>query len=362
MKLINTIYYDEVNEALVVKLSEKHIFLTSLPYQPKIADSIVFKKVPEDFRCSIEDGLNTYYCRLRDSLGLKDAIVFLTAADVKKYLYNELPDGSAIIATVGLKSPACPGGNVDNSNSTINIAVLANTALSENGLVDLLRVIAEAKSLAIAELLLRCKFRSSGTVSDAIAVGRPMSLKGLEHFSGMATRIGGYIALEVYRGLINFGMELLGLEGYLYNLLGLTFEELLNIAVEVYEKAPIPSLDAKKARERLRTLIIEFLKDPNILSIIIAARELDLHASVGSIPNLTVEDYEDDSVKIVADELLATALALYISGFKGLLATYWVEKLKEEKLLGLELPVFEDDILSALIGSAITKLYEGFRG
>ncbi len=362
MKLVSTIHYDEDSDALIVKLSEDHVFLASLPYQPRVADSIVFKKVPKDFKCCDVGGLKSYYEGLRSSIGLEKAIVFLTAANIKRHLYRELPDGSTVIATVGLEPPVCPGSSVDRYSSTVNIVVLANAALSESGLVDLLRTVSEAKTLAMAELLLRCKFRSPGTVSDAIAVGRPARFEGLEHFSGMATSIGGPIALEVYRGLTSFGLELLGLEGYLYNLIGLTLDELLEAAVKVYEVAPIPGLDSKGARERLRTLITEFLKDPNVVSFIIAARELDLHASIGSIPGFNVEDYESDSVKIVADELLATALALYISGFKGLLATYWVERLKEKGLLELKLPVFEDDITSAIIGSAIARLCEGLRG
>ncbi|MDM7275452.1 MAG: adenosylcobinamide amidohydrolase [Thermoprotei archaeon] len=358
MKLVNSIYYDEAFEALVVRLSEDHVFLTSLPHQPKTADSIVFKKVSGDFQCCSGGGLSDYYSKLRGSMGLERAIVFLTAANVKKHLYRELPDGSTIVATVGLEPPVCPGGGAGGSNSTVNIAVLVNVALSESGLVDILRTVVEAKSLAMAELLLRCKFRSPGTASDAIAVGRPAALEGLEHFAGMATETGNLIASEVYRGLTSFGLELLGLEGYVYNLLGLTLEELLDVTVKVYEKAPIPGLDSERARGRLKTLITGFLKDPNVLSLIIAARELDLRASIGSISGFTVEDYEGDSVKIVADELLASALALYISGFKGLLAAYWVERLKEKGLLNLKLPVFEDDILSALVGSAITRLCE----
>ena len=363
MKSVSYVSYREDSEALVVGLSEDHVFLTNLPYQPRVADHVVFKRVPRDFHCPGGECLKAYYDALRSSLGLERALVFLTAADVRKHLRRELPDGSAVIATVGLEPPVCPGSSrsgVGRLGSTVNVAVLANAALSESGLVDLLKTVCEAKSLAMAELLLRCELRSPGTASDAVAVGRPAGLEGSEHFAGMATSLGNAVASGVYEGLVSLGLELLGLEGYVRNLLGLSLEQIVESAMRVYGEAPIPGLEPAVVEEYLRKLVRSLLGDPNVLSIVVAARELDLHASAGSIPGLPVEDFRADSVGIVADELLASALALYISGFKGLLATYWVERLKKRGLTGSELPVFEDDVLSALIGSAIAKLCEEF--
>ncbi|MCX8196640.1 MAG: bifunctional adenosylcobinamide hydrolase/alpha-ribazole phosphatase CbiS [Acidilobaceae archaeon] len=338
-------------DLVVAELEEEFLFLTTLPFQPKVARSLVFKRVSYDFSCP---DLAAYYAKVREEVG-RNAIVFLTAVDVRRYLHLS-GEGFEVLATVGLSPPACPGYSAGGAG-TINLAVLARAPLSESGLADLLRTVAEAKSVAAAELLLRCSSRSPGTVSDAIAVGRPLSLGGELHFVGMGTRLGSAVSRAIYEGLVREGMRRLGAEGVAANALGLGVEEMVKIAVKLYSSAPVPGVSEERARGELREILLRYLADPNVMAFLIAARELDLHAFAGSLPGLSREEAEADSVKIVADELLAFALSLYLAGFKGLLATYWVERLKKEGKVA-ELPLFEDDVLSALLASALAQLYE----
>ena len=356
------VYYEASLEALVVDLDGDYEFLSTIPYQPRVANSIVFKRVPEDFQCS---NLRGYYEGVRRELGRMSSIVFLTSAQVEDYIYESRRDEKAlIVATLGLKPPVCPGYEslYRPLSGTINVAVVVDYDLAYSAMADLLRVVAEAKALACSELLLRCARRSPGTVTDAIAVGRPT--RGEEGIvaAGMATEVGGWVAEVIYRRFVEVGLRKLSLEGFLENALGLTLDDLANLAIEAYTQAPIPGVDLELVRGRVRRLLERLLNDPNVTSFIVAARELDLHASSGSIPGLRVEDHERDSTAIVADELLAFSLSLYIAGFKGLLATYWVERLKERGSLKVKLPQFEDDVVAALVGSTLSLLYSELLG
>ncbi len=362
MGLVNSISYNEEREALIISLGDKYNFVTTLPYQPSVADILIFKRVQEDFECK---DLKGFYARIRGSLGYPNSIVFLTAAPVNDYIYVVNDEGTiAIIATVGLQHPACPGYSkrFEPLTGTINVAVVVDYNLHYNALIDLLRVVVEAKSAASSELLLRCKLRSPGTLTDAIAVGGRVVDEGGFINMGMSTTIGGWISDIIYRRLVETGLRILGTSGFLYNTLGLTLEELVDLIVKLYEQAPIPGVTSEHVREEAKKLLEGILRDPNVWSILIAARELDLHAVGGSIPGLKIEDHISDSKAIVADELLAFTLSLYIAGFKGLLATYWVERLKERGLTHVKLPQFEDNVLSALIGSTLSIFYNKLLG
>ncbi|MEM4868581.1 MAG: hypothetical protein QXK54_07180, partial [Ignisphaera sp.] len=72
--------------------------------------------------------------------------------------------------------------------------------------------------------------------------------------------------------------------------------------------------------------------------------------------------YKSDSPGIIVDELVGKALAEYINGFKGLLMYYWIERLKERgetPILKL-LPPIADDIVAALIGGILSKIYDKY--
>lgn len=360
MGLISRVSLDRDSRALIIDLSEPYKFIVNLPHQPNKARSIIFKHVSKDFNCS---NLEVFYKSVRSKLNREESIVFLTAANIEEYLHitdNDLE----VIATVGLEIPVCPGSYpIDRFRpSTINIAVLLNHPLSDCGLLDLFKTITEAKSLAATELSLRCNHRSPGTVTDAIAVGRPVSLNPSIDFAGMATSIGGRVASIIYSSLVKYGLSKIGLNGFISNNLGLDLESIIDITMRAYSQAPIPGVDEGRVKSIVENILKDVLLDPNVQAIIVAARELDLHASIGSIPSISVDDFKSDSVRIIADELLASALSLYIAGFRGLLGTYWVERLKTQGLINAKLPVFEDDILSAIVGSTLSILYSRMGG
>ena len=157
---------------------------------------------------------------------------------------------------------------------------------------------------------------------------------------------------------MGLGSSILGPFGLARNALGYTINELVDLALEAYRRAPIPGVKEEVVREVIRELLGRALRDPNVAALIIAARDLDLRGAAGILPGIRSEEFSKDPRGIVADELLATALSLYLAGFKGLLATYWVERLKESGRIPVKAPVFEDDVISALLGSVLSLVYD----
>ncbi len=333
--------------------------IVSINDNTNTAKSAIFKQVKNDFHT---DDIIKYYKEILDSLNIESGIVFLTAIPmdelihIKGYL-------SEIVMTVGLEPPLCISYNklyepLRMGASTINILIYVDAPLTREAMVDLLKTAVEAKTAASSDLLLRCCSRAVGTVTDAIAIARPYDLDGEILFSSMATPIGNSVAKIIYNSIISIGIKN-GIEWLLRNHIGYSVEDLLTLFRDIYISTPIPGISSEKAVEKARKILYRILKDPNVWSLIIAARELDLHGSSGTIPGLTIDEYANDTIKIVADELLGISLALYIGGAKALFSMYWIENMKKlGRLKYSEGGLYVDDILSALLGSLYTLLFD----
>ncbi len=363
LALIKRIELVREHGVLIVELREVMDLVSTVPIIGVEPRFIVFKTVDKDFN---ETKILDFYRRVLESIGIDSGVVLLTSVPVDDYVREPLlkPFESEIIATIGLEPAVC----IDFDTvfkpliGTINLAIITSAPLTNEAAIDLLRTVTEAKTLAAVDITLRCNSRSSGTVTDAIVIALPRTRRRTLLFAGMATDIGNAIAKAVYRLIMEKALSRLGTDGFLKNVLGIDRERMLELALKIYRRAPIPGLSDEEARALLAAILDDVLRDPNVWSFLVAARELDLHAYAGSIPGLSKEEFLNDSVKIVADELLGIALALYVAGAKGLFSMYWIEKLKKSGALEPELPMFEDDVLSALLGSLLTRLYDSYRG
>jgi alpha-ribazole phosphatase CobZ len=326
-----------------------------------IADGLVFHTVPRDF--NHKDMLG-FYRELLKSVGLERGVVFITAVPVERLRHVALDGSIHVFATVGLWPPACiEVDELFNSYltiSTINIAVVANHPLTRSAMVDLLRIVAEAKAIASSDSLLRCKSRPSGTITDAIAVLKPFDAGSEILFVGMSTAIGNKVAKAVHQIIVTEAMAR-GADQVLKDVLGYNMEELIELFLNVYRQSPIPGVLEDFIRRKAYELLARFLKDPNVWSFLVASRELDLHGVSGTITGLSREEFMEDSKKIVADEMLGMSLATYLAGAKAIFSMYWIERLKEGRRVGhWKSGMFEDDIVSALIASLLTLILDEY--
>ncbi|MGC9072103.1 MAG: adenosylcobinamide amidohydrolase [Acidilobus sp.] len=348
------------DRALIIDFeTPRHIATTAHVKGLTVASRVAVYHVDESHDLSKPEELKD---SIRAELGLEpEDPVMLTAADVSKYVHLE--DGEyGVVATVGLSNPACPAMralHMPYKGSTINVVAWVPDKLTIQAQLDLLRTVAEAKAAAAADLLLRCDGRATGTVSDALAVASFYDEKGYL-WAGPSTTVGGRVASLTYRAITSVSRDF---NEWLSSAIGMTLDDLVSDADALYRSAPVPGATEDAVRNLVRSTLQSFLADPNVWTFLVAARELDIIGGAGLIPQLGREEFEQDTKRVIADELLATALSLYLNGFKALTATYWADTLKRGlglKLAGL--PMFEDDIAAALVASALSRVYDSLLG
>ncbi|WP_297507010.1 alpha-ribazole phosphatase CobZ [Thermococcus sp.] len=122
---------------------------------------------------------------------------------------------------------------------------------------------------------------------------------------------------------------------------GVTMEKMLNTAMELYVGG-----EHDKIRKRLERLMLRYLDDMNIQSLLMAALLLEENFEV-----------EGDPVNLVADELIGIDIAEYIGGKMALFNFFYYDTRKPGILA--ELPPFLDDAIGGFIASCMTKLFEG---
>jgi alpha-ribazole phosphatase CobZ len=354
------------SEALIIDL-ERDMVPLSTAGCPKVFTTvryIVFKRVPKDFS---HVDLDAFCSDLSNSLGLDGAktIIFLTAVDVSTYSYAQAVFRDVkveVFITFGINMPYCVNIDIDvhNQLNTINIAVIVNKPLSRLALLDLFRTVSEIKGSILSLGGPQCiSGISLGTASDATTVVAP---EDSNRFAGIATDIGIATAQALIKALTKSLINI-NYEDYIAKTLGLNnFEYIIELSKRVYNFAPIPSVNEEEFLEELKKEFSYALTDPNIQILIRGAKLVEISAQLGLIPSITSSEFLADTPRIIVDELIGKALSEYINGFRGLLAYYWVERLKERGDLSeiKELPPISDDIITALIGSILSKIYDKY--
>ncbi len=131
-----------------------------------------------------------------------DAPCFLTSRDVRAFEQaRATQDGitATAVATVGLSNAERIGTRMaydPASFGTINIALRIDTGLTQSALIELLGIVAQARTVAVTELGHALPTGlATGTGTDCIAVAAPV---GQAAFAGMHTGIGVAAGRAVY--------------------------------------------------------------------------------------------------------------------------------------------------------------------
>ncbi|AEH25402.1 alpha-ribazole phosphatase CobZ [Pyrococcus yayanosii CH1] len=120
---------------------------------------------------------------------------------------------------------------------------------------------------------------------------------------------------------------------------GVPLDAMLDAAMELYIGE-----NAENVREKLRKVMLRYLKDINVQALLMAALLLDDGFGI-----------EGDPVNLVADELIGIAIAEYIGGKMALFNFFYYDTRKPGILA--ELSPFLDDAIGGFIAGCMTRLF-----
>jgi alpha-ribazole phosphatase CobZ len=135
-------------------------------------------------------------------------------------------------------------------------------------------------------------------------------------------------------------------------------DELWSAAKELYY--PNPDWDTEDIRRRFVDHITMLRNDVNVNSMVLAAALMEDEGNRDNIHGLGRGEFQKDPVHLVADEMLGIALAQYLAGTRGLFEYTRYDKKKPGVLKTLG--PFLDDIVGALIGGTMSKIYTDLLG
>ena len=165
------------------------------------ADTILWREVrnadlPEDF------DVHRWLSEELVARGDEAAVTMLTSRDLDAFETAEVTvDGvtAQCVATVGLSNAERIGTRLDRSGKdwgTINIAVRVDAPLADAALVELVSIIAQARTTAVMEMGNALPTGlATGTGTDCIAVAAP---PGDAPFAGMHTAVGEAVGRAAY--------------------------------------------------------------------------------------------------------------------------------------------------------------------
>ncbi|MEM2145931.1 MAG: bifunctional adenosylcobinamide hydrolase/alpha-ribazole phosphatase CbiS [Candidatus Jordarchaeaceae archaeon] len=322
---------------------------------------VLILQVPKDYH---SDRPEEELKELIKELKLEEKTIgLMTAAEIRKVLTvtHQSYEGLhvTVIITAGTSNALIAGEktftlkNIEESSlGTINIVALIDKALTDGALINAIITITEAKSIALRNL----GFNASGTTTDSVVVACSTEGEKLK-YAGTGTEIGFLLSRAVRDALVE-SLKKAG-EAKSRNFLekleerGITLDKLLETAMELH----IP--DSEHGIEEVEKYFVETLNklvnDVNINSLVCSAMFLEDLGSSGGIYGLSIEDFKNDAVQILADEIIGMAIAEYIAGTKGLFNYIRYDRKKPGIISSLG--PFLDDVVASLIGGIMSNIY-----
>ena len=356
------------NHFAIVRFPQKMRVLASTLRNGGFAetDTILMMQVERGYDC---DDPEADMASKLSLLGLDEHTVgFMTAADIRKVItvaeveYHGV--NSMAVVTAGVVNAVMAGELIPDSiirkltkPGTINIVAAVDVPLEGAGCANAIITTTEAKSAAMFDR----GIRGTGTTSDAVAIVSPLG-KGTK-YAGTATDVGIAIARAVRKAtsesigkwfVDNPPMDLLSI----LERKGVGMEELWSAAQELYY--PNPAWDTEDIHRRFVEHLNMLKEDVNVNSMVQAAVLMEDEGNRDNIHGLMSGEFAKDPMHLVADEMLGMALVEYLAGTRGLFEYTRYDKKKPGVLK--ELGPFLDDIVGALIGGTMSKIYTDLLG
>jgi iron complex transport system ATP-binding protein len=306
------------------------------------ANGIINVQVPEgtgsdksDVHWSPEDFLNKETKRLQ--LPEKKVVGLMTAAKMKNIaVFSEkcgktvlivlATAGSTVAVTAGEPTASKKGGKIERIG-TINIILLVDGNLTEGCMVEAIKTLTEAKTVALRELDIRSQFSgdlATGTLTDSVVVGCTKKGDPIQ-YAGTFTLLGELIAKCVRKAVKEamFKQENLAPNRTLIERLaerGISSELIMSLADE-----PIKKIQSSEELKRQVELI---LSDQKIVPLLIAALRLDDDLEKGLIP----KDQMNNINNAAFEEIVMATLKCSLNGEKNLFDYVEKERNSENRL------------------------------
>ena len=198
---------------------------------------------------------------------------------------------------------------------TINIILLVDGNLTESCMVDALKTVTEAKTVALRELDVRSRFSgdiASGTLTDSVVVA--CTKKGAEiQFAGTFTMVGeliGKCVRETVKTAIYKQEKFVSNRPLAERLAerGISSESIISLLCE-------PQIRRKPLKyQQLKKQVVQILSDKKIAALVMASLRFDDDLKKGLIP----ASQTNDSVnKVLFEEIIQTALRDFLSENKA---------------------------------------------
>lgn len=324
------------DKCLIVKFRERSPCLSSAVLNGgfKTARAIANYQVSEEFSSGNPKAFLRRALRRLKVPG--PAVGLMTAADVNKFsLKIEKREGISVcaIATAGVSNAASAGDEIPRNWSlgTINVIILVGARLSKGCMVDAVKTATEAKVMALMDLDVRSKFSgdaASGTTTDAIAVactnrGESLSYAGTGATLGVL--VGRAVRASVKEAVQRQDFPRGRLPTSRLEERGITLRRMGNALLE-YSPA-LRSWSGLKVEK----LIERALADVNVSSLIMAGARLDEDVAKGLTRRV-----DGGLNRLVADEILGSAIANYMAGSRGVREFFALRQAKPPSLDGLK--------------------------
>ncbi len=303
------------------------------------ANGIINVQVPEgcgsdksDVHWSPEKFLNEEAQRLQ--LPAKKVVGLMTAAKMQNIaVYSEkcvetvltvfVTAGSTVSVTAGEPTASKKGGKIYRLG-TINIILIVDGNLTEGCMVEAIKTLTEAKTVALRELDIRSQFSgdlASGTLTDSVLVGCTKKGEPIR-YAGTFTLLGELIAKCVRKAVKEamYNQEKLTPNRTLKERIaerGISSEIIMSLASEPNMKSKSP--------EKLQRQVDLILSDTKIVPLLMAALRLDDDLEKGLIP----KDHINNLDYAAFEEIIMSALKCSLYGEKNLYD--YVEKKQVDK-------------------------------
>ncbi len=188
---------------LTAVLSAPCRVLSWAPHRPGYQDAgrVVWREVRDADLTPDFDALHWFAGEMA-AFGAADSVGFLTSRDVARYdLVQATVDGitAHCVATVGLSNAERVGSRVQSAPApigTINLLVAVDQGLTDTGLLEMLSIATQARTVAVMEGgPILPQGRATGTGTDCIAVAAP---RGQTVFAGLHTALGEAVGQAVH--------------------------------------------------------------------------------------------------------------------------------------------------------------------